>query len=95
MNLAADLAHSDKRFINVLAVIEGFRSKDLPEMLCSCDKAYILLPERDSGEDLGSRELVSNLTRTLGHERIEVLYAEDTIEKFLINETFSHGENAV
>ena len=74
---AADLAHSKIRSVNVLAVVEGFRTMDLPELLASCDKVSILLPARSVGEDIGARELISLLTRTLGRERIAVYYAED------------------
>ena len=74
---AADLAHSKMRSVNVLAVVEGFRTMDLPELLASCDKVSILLPARSVGEDIGARELISLLTRTLGRERIAVYYAED------------------
>lgn len=77
MHHAASLAHSDLRSINVLSVIEGFRTKDLPELLAECDKAIILLPARSAIEDLGSKDLISMLTKTLGRERIEVYYAEE------------------
>ena len=77
MNHAADLAHSNIQFVNILAVIEGFKSKDLPELLSGCDKVYILLPAKNSGEDIGTRGLISTLTGTLGQERISVAYAED------------------
>lgn len=77
MNHAADLAHSDRRLVNVLAVVEGFRTQDLPELLASCDQVRILLPARNAGEDLGARELIESLTRTLGAERITVAYAEE------------------
>ena len=77
INHAADLAHSRNRSVNVLAVMEGFRTNDLPELLANCDKVYILLPARNAAEDLGARELINLITRTLGQERISVYYAED------------------
>ena len=77
MHHASSLAHSNLRSINVLSVIEGFRTKDLPELLSECDKAIILLPARSAIEDMGSKDLISMLTKTLGHERIEVYYAEE------------------
>ena len=72
---AANLAHSKSLFINVLTVIEGFRTKDLPELLCSCDKVSILLPAQSSEEDIGATELIAMLTQTLGSERVTVYYA--------------------
>ena len=77
INHAADLAHSKTSFINVLTVMEGFRSADLPELLSGLDKVFILLPARNAGEDLGARELITSLTKTLGRERVSVYYAED------------------
>lgn len=84
MHHAACLAHSDKRSVNVLAVLEGFRTKDLPELLAESDKVFILLPARNAVEDLGSKDLVAMLTKVLGRERIEVYYAEEknTLEDF-------------
>ena len=76
MHHAAGLAHSNMRSANVLAVLEGYRTKDLPELVAECDKAYILLPARNAVEDLGSKDLITMLTKILGHERIEVYYAE-------------------
>lgn len=75
LNHAADLAHSKTRFVNVLAVIEGFRTKDLPELLCSCDKVSILLPAESTEEDIGAKDLIAMLTQTLGKERVSVNYA--------------------
>lgn len=77
MRHAAKLAHSSNRYLNVLAVLEGFRTKDLPDLLSECDKAYIILPARNAIEDMGSKDLIAMLTRTLGHERLEVYYAEE------------------
>ena len=77
INHAAALAHSKTSFINVLTVMEGFRSADLPELLSGLDKVFILLPAKNAGEDLGARELITSLTKTLGRERVSVYYAED------------------
>lgn len=74
---AADLAHSDQRKVNVLAVIEGFRTNDLPELLASCDSVIILLPAKNAGEDYGARELITSLTKALGSERVSVCYAAE------------------
>lgn len=71
---AARLAHSASRIANVITIIEGFRTKDLPELLSSCDKVYLLLPS-SSSEDNGTRELIAMLTKALGSERISVLYS--------------------
>ncbi len=75
MNLAAELVHSKTRSVNVLAVIEGFRTKDLPELLCGCDMVYILLPSKTASEDPGAQDLISMLKKILGPERITVYYA--------------------
>ena len=48
MDHAANLVHSKGRFVNVLAITEGFKTKELPELLCNCDKVYILLPGRST-----------------------------------------------
>lgn len=77
MNHAANLAHSETRLANVVTVIEGFRTKDLPELLCSCDKVFLLLPRSNAEEDLGTRELITLLTKALGKERISVYYADE------------------
>lgn len=77
MNHAADLAHSKLRTVNVLAVLEGFRTADLPGLIAGCDKVFILLPARNAGEDLGAKELITMLTKVLGSERLSVRYAED------------------
>lgn len=79
INHAASLAHSSSRFSNVITVIEGFRTKDLPELLSSCDKVYLLLPTASS-EDIGSRELIALLTKALGGERISVFYSGVTTD---------------
>lgn len=77
MNHAASLAHSNLGFTNVIAVIEGFKTKDLPELLSCCDKVSILLPAKADYEDPGSQELISMLTKALGRERVSVYYSED------------------
>ena len=78
MNHAANFAHMQTRLVNVLAVLEGFKTKDLPELLSCCDKVFILLPASNIGEDLGSKDLISILTQALGRERISVQYIGDT-----------------
>ena len=77
MDHAAELAHSKTSFVNVIAVIEGFRTKDLPELLCRTDKVILLMPAKDAGEDIGAQDLIKLLNRTLGSERVSVKYAED------------------
>ena len=52
MNHASDLAHSRQIFVNVLAVVEGFRTADLPGLLAGCDKVFILLPAKNASEDI-------------------------------------------
>ena len=95
MNHASDLAHSKESFINVLTVIEGFRSADLPELLSGCDKVFILLPARNAGEDLGARELITSLTKTLGRERVSVCYAEDQMVPGELEDPFSPRRQVV
>lgn len=77
MNHAANLAHSYVRLVNVIAVIEGFRTKDLPELLSRCDRVSILLPSDSEGEDMGAKDLIAMLTQKLGRERISVHYSDD------------------
>ena len=77
MNHASDLAHSMQIFVNVLAVVEGFRTADLPGLLAGCDKVFILLPAKNASEAIGARDLITMLTKVLGKERISVRYAED------------------
>lgn len=77
MNHAGSLAHSRNRTVNVIAVIEGFKMKDLPELLAGCDIVYILLPAKNAVEDLGSHDLITMLTKVLGSERIKVYYADE------------------
>ena len=77
MRHAAALVHSRTRAVNALAVLEGFRTKDLPDLLSECDKTYILLPAKNAVEDLGSKDLITMLMKSLGHERIEVYYTQD------------------
>jgi len=89
MHHAAQLSHSDGRYVCVLAVLEGFRSKDLPDLLSECDKAYILLPAKNAIEDLGSKDLLSMLTKSLGSERIEVYYAEDHTPQGIFDNSLS------
>ena len=92
---AATLAHSRNRFINVVAVIEGFRTKDLPEMLSCVDSVKILLPAKNAGEDLGSKDLITLLIKTLGKERIAVIYAEDINGPSMLDEIIMPGRQAV
>ena len=77
---ASRLAHSRTGSSNVLAVVEGFRTMDLPELLCSCDMVYILLPSKSTGEIAGAKDLIALLTKTLGRERITVCYADNSAE---------------
>ena len=77
MSHAASLAHTNTRFVNVVSVIEGFKTKDLPNLLCDCDKVLILLPSADAGEEIGARDLSALLTRTLGRERVSICYCEE------------------
>ena len=76
MHHAERLSHSPGRAVNIFAVLEGFRIKDLPELLAGSDMVYILLPSRNAAEDLGSQDLITMLTKTLGRERVNVYYAD-------------------
>ncbi len=89
MNHASDLAHSNMRFVNVVAVVEGFRSNDLPELLSCCDKVIILLPAINAGEDIGCKDLIAQLTKTLGRERISVFYTEDLKDPGILDDRLS------
>ena len=82
MDHASRLAHSRTGSANVLAVVEGFRTMDLPELLCSCDMVYILLPSKSNGEIAGAKDLIALLTKALGRERIAVCYADDTSDLY-------------
>lgn len=95
MNHAANLAHSNRRFVNVVAVVEGFRSNDLPELLSSCDHVTILLPAINAGEDIGSKDLIAQLTKALGRERISVFYADDIKDPGILDYRLSLGRQAV
>ena len=95
MNHAANLAHSNRRFVNVVAVVEGFRSNDLPELLSSCDHVTILLPAINAGEDIGSKDLIAQLTKALGRERISVFYSDDIKDPGILDYRLSPGRQAV
>ena len=95
MNHASDLTHSRERLVNVLSVVEGFRNADLPELLAGCDKVFILLPAKNAGEDLGARELITMLTKTLGKERIFVWYAEESLSNNGVDDVLSRRRVAV
>lgn len=77
MRHAESLAHSGNRTINIVAVAEGFRMAELPELLAGCDMVHVLLPARNALEDLGSQDLITLLTKTLGSERLRVYYADE------------------
>ena len=95
INHAANLAHSNRRFVNVVAVVEGFRTNDLPELLSSCDHVTILLPAINAGEDIGSKDLIAQLTKALGRERISVFYADDIKDPGILDYRLSPGRQAV
>ena len=95
MNHAADLAHSNKRFVNVIAVVEGFRTNDLPELLSSWDKVTILLPAVNAGEDIGSKDLIAQLTKALGRERISVFYADDIKDPGVLDDSLAPRRQVV
>ena len=95
MNHAATLAHSNIRFVNVVAVVEGFRSKDLPELLSCCDKVTILLPAINAGEDIGCKDLIAELTKTLGRERITVFYTDDLKDPGILDDRLSPRRQVV
>ena len=95
MNLASDLAHSKTRFVNVVAVIEGFRTKDLPDLLSSTDNVILLMPAKDAGEDIGAKDLIELLTRTLGSERVNVSYAEDLKDAGVLDDSLAPRRQVV
>lgn len=77
MHHATNLVHRNNKLINVLAVVEGFRSVDLPDLLSGCDMVTILLPARNAGEDIGAQDLITLLKKTLGQERVSVRYINE------------------
>ena len=95
MNLASDLAHSKTRFVNVVAVIEGFRTSDLPDLLSSTDKVILLMPAKDAGEDIGAKDLIELLSRTLGSERVSVTYAEDLKDAGILDDSLAPRRQVV
>lgn len=95
MNLASDLAHSKTRFVNVVAVIEGFRTKDLPDLLSSTDNVILLMPAKDAGEDIGAKDLIELLTRTLGSERVSVTYAENLKDAGVLDDSLAPRRQVV
>jgi hypothetical protein len=95
MNLASDLAHSKTRFVNVIAVIEGFRTNDLPDLLSSTDKVILLMPAKDAGEDIGAKDLIELLSRTLGSERVSVTYAEDLKDAGILDDSLAPRRQVV
>jgi hypothetical protein len=95
MDLASDLAHSRQLFANVLAVVEGFRTADLPGLLAGCDKVIILLPAKNASEDIGARDLITMLTKVLGKERISIRYAEDFAPRSELDEALTQRSLAV
>jgi len=95
MQHAASLTRSNHGVINVVAVIEGFRSGELPELLCSCDKVFILLPAQNNIEDPGTGQLITLLTKILGHERLEVIYSGNNTDSDTAYGTDSPGRLVV
>ena len=79
MHHAASLAHSKTSHINVLSVIEGFKTRDLPELLSCCDKVILLFPPEHIADEMGANDLIELLSKTLGKERISVYYANESL----------------
>jgi len=63
---------------DALVIFEGFRSGELTELVTDFDEVILLLPSRNSQEDLGTRKLVSGIEQALSGGRLAVRYA-DTI----------------
>ena len=61
----------------MLAIFEGFRSSELSELVSSFDEVILLLPSKNSQEDLGTRKLVSGIGQSLAGGRLTVRYADD------------------
>ena len=78
MHHAASLAHSKTSHINVLSVIEGFKTRDLPELLSCCDKVILLFPPEHIADEMGANDLIELLSKSLGKERISVYYANES-----------------
>ena len=58
-------------------IFEGFRSGELTELVSGFDEVILLLPSRNSREDLGTRKLVSGIEQALTGGRLTVRYADD------------------
>ena len=59
------------------------------------DSVIILLPARDTGEDLGARVLINSLTKILGRERITVRYADDLTREKELDDSFGQRRQVV
>ena len=57
-------------------IFEGFRSGELTELVSGFDEVILLLPSRNSQEDLGTRKLVSGIEQALTGGRLTVRYAD-------------------
>ncbi len=62
---------------DALVIFEGFRSGELTELASGFDEVILLLPSRNSREDLGTRKLVSGIEQALTGGRLTVRYADD------------------
>ena len=62
---------------DALVIFEGFRSGELTELVSGFDEVILLLPSRNSREDLGTRKLVSGIEQALTGGRLTVRYADD------------------
>ena len=67
----------------------------LPELLSSCDKVTILLPAVNAGEDIGSKDLIAQLTKALGRERISVFYADDIKDPGVLDDSLAPRRQVV
>ncbi len=61
---------------DALVIFEGFRSGELTELVTDFDEVILLLPSRNSQEDLGTRKLVSGIEQALSGGRLAVRYAD-------------------
>lgn len=71
------LTRSASPTTDALVIFEGFRSSELTELVSDFDEVILLLPSRNSQEDLGTRKLVSGIEQTLNGGRLTVRYADD------------------
>lgn len=83
------------RIINVLAIAEGFRSAELPELVSDCDKVTILFSGRNKNEENAASGLISSISRALTHGTILTAYTENMHSESRIFQSESDNSTGV